>query len=138
CVNSLALDESNSGRTSQQGFVDLNASFLSSQLEQGVLGDGVGDILTQRATQLGGLNHGQTAVFGQHGGVSFLDAYLELLYRCSVIWIFYPLASFLMFWCTCVRAPAIETKHPLAHRQSVPYSQGARVHLWNRGSLALC
>ncbi len=52
CVDRLALDERDGGRTDEQVVETLDARLCGGALDQGVLGDGVGGTVSESATQL--------------------------------------------------------------------------------------
>ena len=80
----------------QQIIVELNTGLLSGQLDQGVLGDGVGDLRTQCLSQLGRLGDGQSTVLSEHCGAGVLETSGELRHGCGVLRVCHTLASFLM------------------------------------------
>src|SRR5699024_8603905 len=95
-VDGLALNEGDGSRSGQQIIVELNTGLLSGQLDQGVLGDGVGDLRTQCLSQLGRLGDGQSTVLSEHCGTGVLETSGELRHGCGVLRVCHTLASFLM------------------------------------------
>ena len=103
-INGFALDECHSGGTGEEIIKTFNASFTSSQLDHGVLGDGVLDISAKLTTQLSGLSNSQATVLGQHNSVGFLETLFQLGHCSSVLSICHYFASFLInVWCSIRR-----------------------------------
>src|SRR5699024_207194 len=86
-VDCFALDEGESGWAGEVFVKAFDASFVGSDLEEGVLGDGVINIKAQVGAQLLKLCNRQAAVLGDNDGRRFSDLFLQLSQLRSVLWV---------------------------------------------------
>ena len=98
------------------------ASFVGSDLEEGVLGDGVVNVKAQVVTQLLQLGYGQAAVLSQNDGARIGQLLLQLCQVCSVLWVCHclspPSKTSLLF-----SAGAFQKEKPRARAQGVRHEK---------------
>src|SRR5699024_3184516 len=124
-INCFALNEGKCGWAGEVFVKAFDASFVGSDLEEGVLGDGVINIKAQVGAQLLKLCNGQAAVLGDDDGGRCSDLLLQLSQFRSVLWVCHFLTRLLSKHLFCSAGANLMTgiKKPRARARGTQSSQ---------------